>query len=847
MNKQHKVIPTQQQTNLDTTLTKKDITILSVAGVVLFILTLAVYWKHFDNSFHFDDSHTIQQNQYIRKLDKESIKLFFKEAYTLTPLPANQSYRPVITTSYAFDYWLSKKLGAKAASIIAEYEKKNDLYSQEYKNALKVGERYVVRENGDPRPFVFHISNFFWLIVQGVLMFFIIAKIFQLAIPSKYNYYFALFATAFYILHPAITETINYICARSDSYSTVFMLMAFALYLFSPIAKKFYLYLIPLVISILAKPTGLMLLPILFVFITLFEQNMNYIKILFLDKIEWGKIKNIALVLIIPFIVGAVLYVVQDKLTPKTFAQSLNLEDKSNYIASQPYILFHYISQFFVPNKLTADTDMKPFTSFGNPSLLFGIIFLLGLITLAIYCTTNRKYYPISFGLFWFVFANIPTSVIPLSEVMNDHRMYMPFVGLTITFVWAARLLILKFNKGSYTINTTQKVFFTCLAFILIGTYSYATTKRIEVWHDDESLWYDNTIKSPKNGRGLMNYALALMKKGNYIKANEYYQKALKYNPTYTYLHINLAINYEQMGINENVPNKYYALVEDHYKKAVQYSNNYYGAYYFYSLWLSRQGRWNDAITNGEIALRLGPDYQETYTSLMMYLNNEYRWVRLKEVATQMLQRFPNNQTALFYLANSENKKTKLQVLLDEVKLKPTENGYINLSLEYYKQNMFNDCINACYEALKINPKSTVAYNNICSAYTQLGEYDKAIEFCNKGLAITPQDGGLNANKNYAIQQKEFDKNPTPEGYINKSLEAYKKGDYTGCINYCEKALILRPNFAVAYNNICSAYNAMGQFNKAIPYGELAVKYATTDADRKFNQSNLDYAIKNKK
>ena len=38
-----------------------------------------------------------------------------------------------------------------------------------------------------------------------------------------------------------------------------------------------------------------------------------------------------------------------------------------------------------------------------------------------------------TFGLLWFVIALAPTSsFIPLAEVMNDHRMYFPYVGLVL-------------------------------------------------------------------------------------------------------------------------------------------------------------------------------------------------------------------------------------------------------------------------------------------------------------------------------------------------------------------------------------------------------------------------------
>ena len=45
---------------------------------------------------------------------------------------------------------------------------------------------------------------------------------------------------------------------------------------------------------------------------------------------------------------------------------------------------------------------------------------------------------------------------------------------------------------------------------------AYGTRQRNIVWRTEESLWLDATIKSPDNGRGLMNYGVIQMDKGNY-------------------------------------------------------------------------------------------------------------------------------------------------------------------------------------------------------------------------------------------------------------------------------------------------------------------------------------------
>ena len=57
--------------------------VLAVATIVV-----AAYSNSFENAFHFDDSHVVEENLYIRSLN---VPLFFRDAATFSSLPANAS------------------------------------------------------------------------------------------------------------------------------------------------------------------------------------------------------------------------------------------------------------------------------------------------------------------------------------------------------------------------------------------------------------------------------------------------------------------------------------------------------------------------------------------------------------------------------------------------------------------------------------------------------------------------------------------------------------------------------------------------------------------------------------
>ena len=69
-------------------------------------------------------------------------------------------------------------------------------------------------------------------------------------------------------------------------------------------------------------------------------------------------------------------------------------------------------------------------------------------------------------------------------------------------------------------------------------------------------------------------------------------------------------------------------------------------------------------------------------------------------------------------------------------------------------QGEFEKCIAASKMILKYEPNSFLAWNNICSAYNQLNQYDKAIDACNKGLKLAPTNELLKNNREVAVKAK---------------------------------------------------------------------------------------------
>ncbi len=513
---------------------------LAIALSVLLVALLAAYANHFGNGFHFDDSHTIVDNPAIRRL--ANLPSFFRDARSFSIYPEGQSYRPLVTTSLAIDYALA----------------------------------------GGLRPFWFHLSTFLWFVVQLILMYVLYMYVLERASPHPQNVWVAGFAVALYGLHPASAETINYIIQRGDLYVALGIVAGVVIYAGRPQWHRYGLYLLPALAAMLAKPTGLIFAPILLSYIVL------------VDRARPSAARN-------AFCLSAVVLWLEKVMTPPTFFHtSLSSFD---YWITQPYVTLRYFRSFFLPLDLNVDSDLRAFHSLWNGPAVAGFAFCALLIAVAVFTARRREWLPISFGLWWFLIALIPTAVYPLNEVENDHRMFLPFIGLSLA-VASTAVRLSRIRAGAWARPLVVA------GGIVLVACAWATHNRNEVWRTDESLWRDDIAKSPNNARGHVSLALALSDTGRLSEAMPHYETALRIDPNNFDAHNNLGIALAKLP--GRLPD---ALAE--YQTALRIKPDDWQAHFNLGLALTKiPGRRLEAIGQYEAALRVRPDFPDANCNL---------------------------------------------------------------------------------------------------------------------------------------------------------------------------------------------------------------------------------------
>jgi tetratricopeptide (TPR) repeat protein len=325
---------------------------------------------------------------------------------------------------------------------------------------------------------------------------------------------------------------------------------------------------------------------------------------------------------------------------------------------------------------------------------------MAAVVTIAIFLACCNKTRVIGFGLLWFLIALLPTSLFPLAEVMNDHRTFLPYIGLVIALAGLISLL-LQARVAQYAI---VKVALSSAILLILCASGYATFQRNKVWKTEETLWHDVVTKSPGNPRGLMNYGNTLMARGDYDGALDYFHRALALAPQYSVLFINLAIAEDAT--------KQSAASEQHFKDA----------------------------------LRLAPASPDSYTYYARYLVSHSRTDEARAFLQSALELSPTDLTARELL-----EQANAQVINQPTTQTPEY--YLDLSLQHYREGGYAESIAASRAALALRPNYPEAWNNIGAAYNKLGRYEEAAGACEEALRLKPDFELARNNLQYARQK----------------------------------------------------------------------------------------------
>ncbi len=205
----------------------------------------------------------------------------------------------------------------------------------------------------------------------------------------------------------------------------------------------------------------------------------------------------------------------------------MNLDDTPRlvYLLTQPRVVVTYLRLLLLPVDLNFDRDFPVSTSLLEPAVLASLALLAALLALGFHLLARaRRPGPAGphlrvagFGVLWFFGTlSMTSSVIPINDVINEYRVYLPSVGFLLFAVHGALGAAEAWPRGrALLLGRAGGV---ALAG-LVGALALATVARNEVWRDDVRFWEDVVRKSPDNVRAAGRLSEVYLRHGQFDAA----------------------------------------------------------------------------------------------------------------------------------------------------------------------------------------------------------------------------------------------------------------------------------------------------------------------------------------
>ena len=241
------------------------------------------------------------------------------------------------------------------------------------------------------------------------------------------------------------------------------------------------------------------------------------------------------------------------------------------------------------------------------------------------------------------------------------------------------------------------------------------------------------------------------------------------------------------------------------------------------------QKRYEDAIKQFDYVVKLEPNYSSAYSfRAESYIGLKKYNEAIDDVISALgIDRDRKAFYELQELADSAFEQTVAKLKVQKIK-EPNEQSWdYDLGIVYERAAKYNKAIAYYKESLE-KESNIITASRISSCYDDLGDYDKALEYCNQAIALD----SVKANYLYekanildnAGRTQEAIKTMSdyiantpdePAGYYQRGWFKDHFGDIEGALEDYTMAITLQPNVAYAYLNRGVLYRLKGENAKA--------------------------------
>ncbi len=487
--------------------------------LLLAAVSFGVYSNAFDHSFNLDSRHVALDNPSIRSLD--NVPEFFVDPGTFSTLRSNVDYRPVLQASYALDHALGG---------------------------------YQMRQ--------WHTTQVLLHLVCALGLYGLCRRVLRLALgaAAPEHALVALVAALVFAAHPANAGVVDYVSARSSLLTAAFLLPAVLAYTRRMGAE--------------AEPAGALhdargyrrpaLLAGLLYGLALFTkiEAVACLGVFFLFDVwqtalrdggrrgflgdVWRTLRGVAWLRLAPALVFTAGYflVRREVMAPFEYEEARRIADVGvlDYLMTQTVALWHYVGRWFLAVELVADEALYPVSrSLAEPRVLLALGGWAVVATLLAAAWRTRPYLTV-LGVSALALVSPTSSFLPLAEMVNEHRPYLPMALLSL--VWTIPL-------GLFALRALRAPAVRLGAVlglgVLVAGLGAGTLERNRAFLTRAAYWEDVLTKAPHH-RAHVNYGLTFLEDGDHERAREHFLAALETAPYWHITHTNLGIVFDQLG-----------------------------------------------------------------------------------------------------------------------------------------------------------------------------------------------------------------------------------------------------------------------------------------------------------
>lgn len=633
-------------------------------ALAIIVLTAAVYSNTLSAPFHFDDYINIVENPVVKKIP----------SYFDSPL----------------------KEGAKAAVDM--------FFKSRYMGYLSFAVNYKLH---DQSTFGYHAFNTFVHMSTALLVYWIIVLTFKtprMAPAADNQSALALITALIFAAHPLNTQAVTYIVQRLASMCTMFALLSFALYVKFRLmdetkgALRIFVY-ASSVISMAAA---------------MFTKEIAFtvpFMIAVYEFMFFNGPKARRAYYVIPLMMTMVIVPLNLYITLRDYAASAggsvqwmtrlqSTLTRYEYFLTETRVAATYLRLLILPVNQNLDYDYAVSKTLTDSAVIRSILLHITIAASGVWMLIKSGRFPLlrisAFGILWFYStASVESSVMPIEDVIFEHRAYMPGIGMLVAIMFAAYAVV-----RDKTVAVKKAALAVIAAIILI--FAVAAYLRNNVWRTEFSLWEDVVNKSPGKARPHLYLANVHMKRGEIEKAEQLYKKAVEIDPLSEQAHINLGVVYENSGDFGNA--------ETHYQKAAALVMDKYAVLERLGGLYIKTGEYDKATEYIGMSLKEKPDNPYALTMLC----RAYRYIK-------------NFNKAVDYCASA------LSIAPDNA------DANIELGLVYYDKGDFDNAAASFSSAVRLAPGDAMALNNLGASFFALKQYDKAISYYKKAAAADPE------------------------------------------------------------------------------------------------------------